>query len=316
MKSEGTDIEKYKFASEADQLWASDRSTITSVEIGQRIRPTSTAYWFSGLRNMTTGDFTNLDTKNITDMSGMFREAGFNTSVTSFTLTGLNNWDTSSVTNMGAMFQYVGRNATTWNIGDLSSWNTSKVTDMTYMFNGTGLYATTWDIGDLSGWDTSSVTSMNHMFHSAGYNTTNWSIGNLSNWDTSKVTDMSGMFAVTGQNTTTWDIGDLSNWNTSSVTNMSDMFHSAGSHATTWNNIGTLKVYAINTSNMFLNCSNAKATLNIYSNPTTYSSAFNGAATASGGLITVNYSSATTNIDNIIATKSSSSNVVKGVQLD
>ena len=60
----------------------------------------------------------------------------------------------------------------------------------------------------------------------------------------------------------------------------------------------------------------AKATLNIYSNPTTYSGAFTRAATVQGSGITVNYTSAVTNIDSIIATKSSDSNVVKGVQLD
>ena len=71
---------------------------------------------------------------------------------------------------------------------------------------------------------------------------------------------------------------------------------------------------------MFYNCKNAKATLNIYSNPASgisgYNNAFYNAATVSGSLITVNYSSTTTNIDAIIATKSSNSNVVKGVQLD
>ena len=36
------------------------------------------------------------------------------------------------------------------------------------------------------------------------------------------------------------------------------------------------------------------------------------AVTTSGSLITVNYKSSVTNINNIIATKSSSSNVVKG----
>ena len=67
---------------------------------------------------------------------------------------------------------------------------------------------------------------------------------------------------------------------------------------------------------MFKNCSKAKATLNIYSNPTSYTQVFNGAANASGALITVNYSSVTTNIDSIIITRTSGSNVLKGVQLD
>ena len=101
---------------------------------------------------------------------------------------------------------------------------------------------------------------------------------------------------------------------------MYQMFYQAGYNATTWNSIGTLKVYATYIYKIFYNTKNAKATLNIYSNPSSgtsgYDGAFYNAATTAGSGITVNYSSATTNIDAIIATKSSNSNVVKGVQLD
>ena len=68
---------------------------------------------------------------------------------------------------------------------------------------------------------------------------------------------------------------------------------------------------------MYFNSKYAKATLNIYSNPTNYTSAFANAATDSSALITVNYSNnTTTNIDSIIATKSNTSNVVKGSDID
>ena len=161
---------------------------------------------------------------------------------------------------------------------------------------------------------------MGEMFSSAGYSATTWSIGDLSNWDTSKVTDMSSMFSNAGCYASTFDIGNLSNWDTAKVTDMSYMFSYAGESATTWSSIGTLKVYATNIYRMFSHSSKAKATLNIYSNPASgnsgYNQAFQYAATASGALITVNYSSTTTNIDNIIATKTSASNVVKGSQLD
>ena len=218
------------------------------------------------------------------------------------------------------MFHSAGSNATTFDIGDISNWDTSSVTNMSQMFLSTGKNATTWRIGDLSGWDTSNVTTMSYMFNNAGYKATTWNIGDLSNWDTSNVTNMSYMFSQAGQNSTSWSIGDLSNWDTSKVTTMERMFQSAGEKATTWNSIGTLKVYATNVYQMFYNCNNAKATLNIYSNPasgtTGYNEVFSGASTVSGSGITVNYSSTTTNIDAIIATKSSNSNVVKGVQLD
>ena len=290
------------------------------------------------------GDLSGWDTSSVTDMSSMFSSTGYN--VTTWNIGDLGEWDTSKVTNMGNMFSSAGYNAATWNIGDLGEWDTSKVTNMSSMFDFSGYNATTFDIGDLSGWDTSQVTNMSSMFSSAGYKATTWNIGNLNGWDTSQVTDMHGifdssgysaatfdigdiggwdtsqvttmtyMFSNAGHNATTFDIGDLSGWNTSKVTSMYRMFYSAGLNATTWNSIGTLKVYATNIQNMFNNCKNAKAILNIYSNPTTYSGAFTSAATVQGSGITVNYSSTTTNIDAIIATKSSSSNVVKGDQLD
>ena len=123
---------------------------------------------------------------------------------------------------------------------------------------------------------------------------------------------MKFMFFSTGSSTSSWFIGDLSNWDTSKVTDMSNMFSYAGRNVTTWNSIGTLKVYATNISNMFYSSGKAKATLIIYSNPTTYANAFNYTSTEAGSGITVNYSSTTTNIDAIIATKSNNSNVVKG----
>ena len=49
---------------------------------------------------------------------------------------------------------------------------------------------------------------------------------------------------------------------------------------------------------------------------TSYGNMFNNAATAEGAGITVNYiADASTLVDNMIATKSSSSNVVKGSQI-
>ena len=276
----------YVFNSYGSSLWNSQKSSIKKVQIGQKIQPTSTANWFAGLSYVSYGDFTNLDTSQVTNMKSMFEDTGANSALTSFHLIGLDDWDTSQVTNMYGTI------------------------------NSLGKYASDWDIGDLSNWDTSKVTTMEGMFLNVGYSVTTFNIGNLSNWDTSKVTNMRSMFSKAGYSATNWSIGNLSNWDTSNVTDMEYMFYQAGYNSTTWNSIGTLKVYTTDIYNIFLECPKAKATLNIYSNPTTYGSTFSRAATASDALITVNYSSATTNIDNIIATKSSNSNVVKGVQLD
>ena len=255
------------------------------------------------------GNISNWNTSKVTNMSSMFDYAGY--SVTTWSID-LSNWNTSNVRNMNSMFYYAGYNATEWNVGDLSNWNTSKVTNMSNMFNCAGYNAAIFDIGNLSDWNTLNVASTNRMFYQAGRNATEWIIGDLSNWDTSNITNMSSMFCYAGFKVATFDIGNLSNWNTSKVTNMSNMFNCAGYNATTWNSIGTLKVYASNIQNMFSSCSNGKANLKIYSDPSSYNNAFNNAATKNGSAITVDYTSSVTNIDNIIATKSSNSNVLKG----
>ena len=227
------------------QLWENERYSIKSVEIGRKITPISTANWFSYLTNMEKGDFTNLDTLKVTDMSYMFYIAG--SKATTWSIGGLSNWNTSSVTNMRYMFGFAGDNATTWSIGDLSNWNTSSVTDVSEMFYYAGSDATTWTIGDISKWDVSNVINMRFMFYEAGSTATTWSIGGLSNWNTSSVTNMYGMFNSAGSTATTWSIGDLSNWDVSSVTSMEHMFDSAGSTATTWS-IGDISNW--NTSNV------------------------------------------------------------------
>ena len=289
-------------------------------------------------------NLSNWDTSNVTDMDSMFRYTGNNS--TTFNITGLNGWNVSSVVDMSKMFSQTGKSATTWSIGNLSGWRPSSAEEMDWMFDSAGNSATSWTIGDLSNWDTSNVKTMesmffnvspkstsfnlgniglwdtskveamNQMFYYAGYYSTTWNIGNLSGWDTSNVTTMQAMFSNAGNKATTWSIGDLSGWDTSQVTNMNGMFTYAGQNSTTWNSIGTLKVYATNISAMFSNCPNAKGTLSIFSNPTTYSSAFYNAATKTSSGITVNYNSSTTNIDSIIATKTYNSNITKGVQLD
>ena len=215
----------------SDALWFQARTHILNVEIGNNIKPISTANWFLELSNMKKGDFTNLDTSSVTDMSSMFDGAGYN--ATTFELKGLESWDVSKVTNMSSMFRDAGNNTTTWSIGDLSNWNTSSVTDMSSMFYGTGYNATTFNL-NLSGWNTSSATDMSSMFSSAGSRATTWSIGDLSTWNTSSVVSMSEMFYDAGSSATTFELKGLESWDVSKVTNMSSMFRGAGSRATTF----------------------------------------------------------------------------------
>ena len=254
----------YVFNDASDRPWNQDN--IISVEIGSKTSPVSTSHWFEGLQEMENGDFTNLDTSHVTNMSSMFETwDDFPSNAKNYNLIGLEGWDVSKVTDMSSMFYKAGSNATTWTIGDLSNWNTSSVTYMESMFSHAGYAATTWTIGDLSNWNTSKVTTMGNMFCRAGYFATTWSIGSLkkwdtskvtdmhniffeisrssktalnldlTNWDTSSVTDMSRMFYRAGYFATTWNIGDISNWNTSSVTDMGEMFYEAGYFATNFN---------------------------------------------------------------------------------
>ena len=168
-------------------------------------------------------------------------------------------------------------------ISGFTSVNTSNVTTMEGMFYMDAQYVAT-NLAPLANWDTSNVTSMYEMFCTEANYSLN-DISALANWDVSNVTDMANMFS--GQENIT-SISPLSNWNTSKVTNIRYMFYG---------------------------CTKASGTIQILGNPTIYTGAFDGAATASGAQITVNYGSATTNIDSIIATKSNNSNVVKGVQV-
>ena len=261
------------------QPWANERDNITSIEIGSEIHPTSTANWFHSLRNVSYGDFTNLKTENVTNMSSMFSSLGYNSNSTTFELIGLDNWDTSNVTNMISMFgkfylnsgssSYgVGYSATTWSIGDLSGWDTSSVTNMSWMFSSAGYSATTFNIGDLSGWDTSSVTNMYGMFHAAGSSATTFNIGNLSRWNISNVTDMGSMFSNAGKKATN-SVLNITNWNPTSVTETSYMFNGAGFKTIYCNNDWNSLSNITDSTNMFSDATNL-----VGGNGTTYNSSY------------------------------------------
>lgn len=83
--------------------WASEVDQIKKVVIGEdnnKVKPFSTAFWFSGLSNVTDIDFSNLDTSEVVDMKGMFVGC---TSLTELDLTSL---DVSKVEDVSFMFAY------------------------------------------------------------------------------------------------------------------------------------------------------------------------------------------------------------------
>ena len=147
-------------------------------------------------------DVSNLDTRNITDMGGLF-----DYSPKLKTVGDLSHWNVSNVRNMSSMFgSYNGV------IGDLSHWNVSNVRNMRGMF---GSYNGV--ISGLSHWNVSNVTDMSVMFENY-----NGMIGDLSHWDTSNVTDMTDMFEHSSAS-----VSGLNTWNIRPTTKMSNMFGSS-----------------------------------------------------------------------------------------
>ena len=144
-----------------------------------------------------TGDFSNWDISNISDLSHMFESCELFTS-------DLSRWNVSKVTNMTSLFA----GCKVFN-SDLSNWNISNVNDTTYMFSGCESFTS-----DLSRWNTSNIKSMACMFSNCKrFNS------NLSRWNTSQVSDMRNMFYRCESFTS-----DLSKWDTWLVTDMRHMF--------------------------------------------------------------------------------------------
>jgi surface protein len=260
---------------------------------------TDMSYMFYGCTGLTsiTG-LSGLDTSKVTNMSYMFYGC---TGLTS--ITGLSGLDTSKVTNMSYMF--CGCTGLT-SITGLSGLNASKVTNMSYMFRGcTGL--TSINLSDL---DTSKVTNMSSMFEEC----TGLTSINLSDLDTSKVTNMSSMFEeCTGLTSI-----DLSGLNTSSVTDMSYMFSNCTglTSITGLSSLDTSSVKKVN--GMFYGCKKIITTVTIKADTlNSYGGMFYNAASVTGAKIKVNYTSANSDlVDIIIKTKGHDSNVVKGDCVD
>ena len=235
-------------------------------------------------------DVSNFDTSNVTSMSYMFNQAGY--SNPNFTLD-VSNFDTSNVIDMSGMFYNTGYSSSIFTL-DVSNFDTSNVTNMGYMFNGTGYSSLNFAL-DVSNFDTSNVTSMSWMFGGTGYNKPTFTL-DVSNFDTSKVTNMRSMFENTGYNSENFTL-DVSNFDTSKVTNMRNMFKNAGYNSTAFVTTFTIRPKITNSSY--------------------YKEMFSGVATKPGSKITVNYTSANSSyINTYINTKSTNSNVVKGVQVD
>ena len=225
------DKEPWYDASKMPQWYGS--STVIKISFLDKVVPENIEYWFDSLTNLTTiENMNNLDTSNVTDMSGMFDGCS---SLTSINLTGL---DTSNVTMMNSMFS--GCSGLT-NI-DVTNLDTSNVTDMSSMFYGcSGL--TNIDVTNL---DTSNVTDMSGMFCGCG----GLMSIDLSNLDTGNVIDMSSMF----RNCISLTNIDVSGFDVGKVKNMKYMFWNCKSaesiNVSTWSNTNNVEYM----NSMFSDC--------------------------------------------------------------
>ena len=123
------------------------------------VRPTSCFRWFGGSWGLTTIEgIENLNTEEVTNMSGMFYDCQ------SLTSLDLSSFNTAKVTNMDDMFI----SCSSLTSLDLSSFNTAKVENMSDMFWGcSGLTSL-----DLSSFNTAEVTDMSNMFEDCSALTT------------------------------------------------------------------------------------------------------------------------------------------------
>ena len=306
---------------------------------------TNMASMFIDCSSLTSLDLSSFNTSKVTNMYRMFSNCAALISLD------LSNFNTSNVTNMDSTFD----NFLSLTNLDLSSFNTSNVTEMQYMFDGcsslVSLDLSSFDTSnvtnmhdmfmdctsltslDLSCLNTLKVTRMYRMFQNCksltNLNLTNLNVSNVTNMDsifsdcsslisldlssfnTSNVTEMQNMF----KNCSSLINLDLSAFNTSNVTNMANMFFMCTS-------LKNLDLSSFNTSkvrdvsNMFCYCMNVQTQITIMYSITYTFTMFLNAATKPGAIITVNYTSnSSSSVDSMIATKSSNSNVVKGIQI-
>ena len=239
--------------------WSKYGDSITSVkESGTIVLPNNSSYLFSGLSEAKSIDTSNLNTKNVTNMFGMFFNcpsltsldvSKFNTknvtnmqsmfnNCSSLTSLDVSNFNTENVTNMQRMFY----DCSSLTSLDVSNFNTEKVTDMSGVF----YWCRSLTSLDVSNFNTEKATDMSCMFQGCSSLTSL----DVSNFNTEKVTDMRYMFARCLKLSSL----DVSNFNTANVTYMEDMFSDCVG-------LTSLNVSNFNTANvtymdgMFFNCS-------------------------------------------------------------
>ena len=259
---------------------------------------TSMQQMFRQCSSLTNLNLSSFNTAKVTTMYAMFDGCS------SLTNLDLNNFNTINVTNMSYMLS----SCESLSSLNISNFNTLNLTTMSSMFSNCSSLTNL----DLSSFNTANVTNMSYMF----YRCSSLTSLDLSSFNTTKVTSMSQMFSKCSSLTNL----DLSNFNTVNVTNMGGMFESCSSlEKLNLSNFNTSKVeiYYQYSNSIFQLCRKLQTEITIMNPNVTeenYKNMFDRAATDPNAKIIVNYTSETeTLVDNMIKTKSSNSNVVKGI---
>ena len=195
----------YGMRTEEDNEWSKVSDQITKVVFDESFvdyRPSSCAYWFYKLENLTeiSGMKEYLNTSEVTSMHRMFSICR---KLSNIDVSGFN---TENVVDMGCMF-FRCHSLTSLNV---SNFNTENVTDMSGMFDACPLSTL-----DVSKFNTEKVESMSSMFANCDELTNI----DVSNFNTENVVEMRMMFFSCGLTSL-----DISNFNTGKVQLMKDMF--------------------------------------------------------------------------------------------
>ncbi len=171
---------------------------VLATDIPDLSNVTSLRSMFWGCTNLKgNSSFAQWDLSNVTNISNMFSNTGFNQPIES--------WNVSNVTDMGFVF-----NESSFN-QDIGNWDVSKVREFSGMFQKSPFNQ------DIGSWDVSQATGMYGMF--AGNTAFNQDI---SNWNFQNVNSFFAMF----RDANSFD-QDIGNWNVTNVTIMTDMFTGA-----------------------------------------------------------------------------------------
>ncbi len=216
----------------ASDPWATYSDSIKSVYVSYGVYAYGTGAGpnlFSGYKNMTSCNISNLRTPDLTSLKNCFNGCNKLTSLTvpskwvtskvtnlnsvfydctSMGAIDLSSWDTSGVTDMGSMFY----NCTSMVSAKLGKLNVSKVRDMSWMFaNCTSLTSI-----DLSSWRPSALVDASYMLGGCQSLKT----ANLASWPCSKLTTVESMF----QADYALETIDLSGWTCSALTTATNCF--------------------------------------------------------------------------------------------